>query len=76
MAGGGAATEDANPGATISSAGTQASMAGPAGFFTRPVRVDPLFPANDDINASGAYVTFKPARARPGTPIPKASTWW
>jgi quercetin dioxygenase-like cupin family protein len=51
-----------NPaGVTITCAGTQASMAGPSGFFTRLVRVDPLFPANDDINASGAYVTFEPS---------------
>ena len=45
---------------TLTRAGTQPSMAGPASFFTRLVRVDPLFPANDDINASGAYVTFEP----------------
>lgn len=61
MVGGVAAAEDANPGATITRAGTQASMNGPEGFFTRLVRVDPLFPANDDINASGAYVTFEPS---------------
>ncbi|MFT3814263.1 MAG: cupin domain-containing protein [Acidovorax sp.] len=62
---GGAAAEDAAPDttrhATITRAGAQASMAGPAGFFTRLVRVDPLFPANDDINTSGAYVTFEPS---------------
>lgn len=61
MAGGVAAAEDANPGATITRAGTQTSMNGPEGFFTRLVRVDPLFPVNGDINASGAYVTFEPS---------------
>jgi 4-carboxymuconolactone decarboxylase len=52
--GGGAATQ------TITRAGTQASVAGPAENFTGRVRVDPLFPATKDINASGAYVTFEP----------------
>ncbi|MDE3737914.1 cupin domain-containing protein [Pseudomonas resinovorans] len=44
----------------ISRAGTQASVAGPVDNFTGRVRVDPLFPASDEINASGAYVTFEP----------------
>lgn len=44
----------------ISRAGTQASVAGPADYFTGRVRVDPLFPATDEINASGAYVSFEP----------------
>ncbi|WP_433735651.1 (R)-mandelonitrile lyase [Pseudomonas putida] len=44
----------------ISRAGSQASMAGPADYFTGRVRVDPLFPATEPINASGAYVTFEP----------------
>lgn len=44
----------------ISRAGTQASVAGPADYFTGRVRVDPLFPASSEINASGAYVTFEP----------------
>lgn len=44
----------------ISRAGTQASMAGPAEFFTGQVRVDPLFAATEEINASGAYVSFEP----------------
>ncbi|KAB0503489.1 (R)-mandelonitrile lyase [Pseudomonas lini] len=44
----------------ISRAGSQASVAGPADYFTGRVRVDPLFPATDKINASGAYVSFEP----------------
>lgn len=61
MASGAATAEETKPGATITRAGTQASMTGLEGFFTRLVRVDPLFPANDDINVSGAYVTFEPS---------------
>lgn len=41
-------------------AGSQASIAGPAQNFTGRARVDPLWPANKDINASGALVTFEP----------------
>lgn len=44
----------------ISRAGTQASTMGPEENFTGRVRVDPLFPATAEINASGAYVTFEP----------------
>ncbi|MGY4816773.1 (R)-mandelonitrile lyase [Pseudomonas chlororaphis subsp. piscium] len=44
----------------ISRAGTQASAVGPADYFSGRVRVDPLFPAGSQINASGAYVTFEP----------------
>lgn len=43
----------------ISRAGSQASVAGHADFFTGQVRVDPLFAATDEINASGAYVSFE-----------------
>lgn len=41
-------------------AGEQAPVEGPAEYFTGRVRVDPLFPANENINVSGAYVTFEP----------------
>jgi 4-carboxymuconolactone decarboxylase len=44
----------------IMRAGTQASTAGPMDYFTGRARVAPLFPVNEDINASGAYVTFEP----------------
>jgi quercetin dioxygenase-like cupin family protein len=45
---------------TISRAGSQPSVKGPAEYFTGNVRVDPLFPANDSAAFSGAYVTFEP----------------
>ena len=44
----------------INRAGSQTSAAGPADYFSGRVRVDPLFPASSQINASGAYVTFEP----------------
>lgn len=44
----------------IARAGTQAATAAPAEHFTGRARVDPLFPAGAEINASGAYVTFEP----------------
>jgi quercetin dioxygenase-like cupin family protein len=47
-------------GVVITAAGTQASAAGPADWFTGRVRVDPLWSADDKINASGAWVTFEP----------------
>ncbi|WP_460157013.1 (R)-mandelonitrile lyase [Pseudomonas sp. S2_H10] len=49
------------PGAAqqINRAGSQASVAGPGDYFTGRVRVDPLFPATGENNASGAYVTFE-----------------
>ena len=40
-------------------AGVQPSAAGPAEYFTGRVRVDPAWPANDEINASGGTVTFE-----------------
>ncbi|CAA9406198.1 MAG: 4-carboxymuconolactone decarboxylase [uncultured Ramlibacter sp.] len=44
----------------ITRAGTQRSAAGPDEFFTGRVRVDPVWPADGSINASGAFVTFEP----------------
>jgi len=45
----------------ITRAGTQPSITGPAEHFTgRAARIDPLWSANKDINASGALVTFEP----------------
>ncbi|PTQ69143.1 carboxymuconolactone decarboxylase family protein [Pseudomonas sp. GV071] len=44
----------------ISQAGSQPSAPGPAEYFTGKVRVEPLFPAGDQIEASGAYVSFEP----------------
>lgn len=54
------AADAPNPSQTISRAGSQASIKGPAEFFTGTVRVDPLFAANDAAPFSGAYVTFEP----------------
>ncbi|MCX7671741.1 MAG: cupin domain-containing protein [Anaerolineae bacterium] len=45
---------------SITRAGEQAPAAGPADFFTGRVRVDPVWPADGSINASGAWVTFQP----------------
>jgi quercetin dioxygenase-like cupin family protein len=45
---------------TITRAGSQPSVKGPAEYFTGNVRIDPLFPANDSSPFSGAYVTFEP----------------
>ena len=45
---------------SITRAGEQPSAAGPADFFTGRVRVDPVWPADGHINASGAWVTFEP----------------
>lgn len=41
-------------------AGTQASTQGPAAYFTGQVKVEPVWPNNRQINATGAYVTFEP----------------
>ena len=45
---------------TISRAGSQPSVKGPAEYFTGNVRIDPLFTAKDAAQFSGAYVTFEP----------------
>ncbi len=44
----------------ITRAGTQSSVAGPAATFAGKVRVDPLFPADEEVQASSAYVSFEP----------------
>lgn len=44
----------------ITRAGSQPSAAGPDAFFTGRVRVDPVWPADAGIPASGAHVTFEP----------------
>jgi quercetin dioxygenase-like cupin family protein len=43
----------------IARAGTQAALAGPAAYFTGQARIEPLWPNNEQINASGGYVTFE-----------------
>lgn len=40
--------------------GTQASVRGPADWFTGSVRIDPLFQAQGDARAAGNAVTFEP----------------
>jgi quercetin dioxygenase-like cupin family protein len=40
--------------------GTQASVQGPADWFTGTVRVDPLFQGSEPARATGAGVTFEP----------------
>jgi quercetin dioxygenase-like cupin family protein/alkylhydroperoxidase/carboxymuconolactone decarboxylase family protein YurZ len=44
----------------ITRSGTQSSVAGPAETFVGNVRVDPLFPADKDVQVSSAYVSFEP----------------
>lgn len=44
----------------IAPAGSQTPVYGPAENFTGRVRVDPLFRADQNIDVSGAYVTFEP----------------
>lgn len=44
----------------IARAGSQASVAGPAEYFTGRVRIDPVWPASETLNASGGLVTFEP----------------
>lgn len=58
-----AAEQGGPPAATaqqIVRAGEQHSQAGPEQFFTGRVLVDPVWPADAGITASGAHVTFKP----------------
>ena len=40
--------------------GSQPSGKGTAEYFTGNVRIDPLFPPNESMRASGASVTFEP----------------
>ena len=58
----------------IAVAGSQASIAGPEAWFTGHARIDPLYGANEHMNASGAYVTFEPG-ARSAWHIPRANIW-
>lgn len=45
---------------TITAATAVPPAAGPTAYFTGQVRVQMLSPANEQINASSAYVTFEP----------------
>ncbi|WP_291377124.1 MULTISPECIES: cupin domain-containing protein [Achromobacter] len=44
----------------ITRAGAQASIAGPHDYFAGRARIDPVWAADEDVNASGALVTFEP----------------
>lgn len=44
----------------ITRAGDQPSAAAPDEYFTGRVRIDPVWPADKNINASGGLVTFEP----------------
>ena len=44
----------------IKQSGSQASVVGPADWFTGTVRIDPLFSPNDPARTAGASVTFEP----------------
>jgi quercetin dioxygenase-like cupin family protein len=54
------ATDRPSTSQTVSPAGAQPAVKGPAEYFTGNVRVDPLFVAKDTAPFSGAYVTFDP----------------
>ena len=54
-------------GQQITRAGEQAAIAGPDDYFTGRARIDPVWPADKDVNASGAFVTFEPG-ARSASP--------
>jgi quercetin dioxygenase-like cupin family protein len=47
-------------GQEITRAGDQPSTVGPAEFFTGRVRVEPVWAADQNLNTSGAWVTFEP----------------
>jgi hypothetical protein len=47
----------------ITRVGEQASSAGPAEYFTGRVRVDPVWPASQTINASGGWRAIRVAHA-------------
>jgi quercetin dioxygenase-like cupin family protein len=44
----------------ITRAGSQPSATGPSDFFTGRARIDPVWLADNNINASGGLVTFEP----------------
>lgn len=54
------ASQTTLPVLSVARAGSQASYAGPADWFTGSVRVDPLFAAPTPAAASGGLVTFEP----------------
>jgi 4-carboxymuconolactone decarboxylase len=57
----------------ISRAGSQTSNKGPVEYFAGNVRIDPLFPADESAQFSGAYVTSSPGPGPHGTFIQQGS---
>ena len=57
----------------IAQSGSQASVTGSEQYFTGRSRIDPLWPANEDINVSGGLVTSNAVRALLGAPTRLAS---
>ena len=51
---------EADKAQTIIRNGEQAAIKGSAQYFTGNVRIDPLYPANNDMRSSGGSVTFEP----------------
>lgn len=49
----------AQPAQHISRHGDQPQATGPADWFTGKVRIEPLFPADEQVNVSAAYVSFE-----------------
>ena len=54
------AAEESKRSQTITRAGSQPAIQGPAEYFTGHVKIEPLFPAKDPNSVSGVYVTFEP----------------
>lgn len=52
--------EETGKAQTIIRNGEQSAIKGSAQFFTGNVRIDPLYPANNDMRSSGGSVTFEP----------------
>lgn len=55
-----ASAETPRMGQTIIRNGEQAAIKGSDKIFTGTVRIDPLYPANNDMRSSGGSVTFEP----------------
>jgi quercetin dioxygenase-like cupin family protein len=70
VAGGAAAAQQ------ITRAGAQPSSVGPSDYFTGRVRLDPVWPADADINASGALVTFEPGARSAWHTHPQGQRLW
>jgi len=56
----GVAEAQPEAGQQVTRAGSPTPSTGPVEYFTGRVRVDPVWPANAHINASGGVVTFEP----------------